>query len=137
MSKEAKSVFARSLSVCRQMKNNFFLALFFLIFLSISCASADKLQNQDQEQSEVQTGSEPAPVELKEKKSLADEIIVRDIYSKEEPLFQRELSMKPAGLPQAKMFSLPDHMRLPLTRKSLKSRMRVPLIIRWEIWYIT
>ena len=77
-------MFARSLSVCRQMKNNFFLALFFLIFLSISCASADKLQNQDQEQSEVQTGSEPAPVELKEKKSLADEIIVRDIYSKEE-----------------------------------------------------
>ena len=84
MSKVAKSVFARSLSVCRQMKNNFFRALLFLIFLSISCASADKLQNQDQEHSEVQTGSEPAPVELKKKKSLADEIIVRDIYSKEE-----------------------------------------------------
>ena len=66
------------------MKNNFFLALLFLIFLSISCASADKLQNQDQEHSEVQTGSEPVPVELKKKKSLADEIIVRDIYSKEE-----------------------------------------------------
>ena len=77
-------MFARSLSVCRQMKNNFFRALLFLIFLSISCASADKLQNQDQEHSEVQTGSEPAPVELKKKKSLADEIIVRDIYSKEE-----------------------------------------------------
>ena len=66
------------------MKSNFFLVFLSFIFLTVSCATADKVQNQNNEQPEEQTESEPQPVELKKKKSLADEIIVRDIYSKEE-----------------------------------------------------
>ena len=66
------------------MKNNFFLVFLSLVFLSVSCATAEKVQNQNNEQPEVQTESGPQPVELKKKKSLADDIIVRDIYSKEE-----------------------------------------------------
>ena len=64
------------------MKTKFFFILFFLVFLSFSCATADKVQND--EQPELQTESKPEPVELKKKKSLADDIIVRDIYTKEE-----------------------------------------------------
>ena len=64
------------------MKSKFFRIFLSIVFLSVSCATADKVQTQ--EQPEVQTEPEPAPVELKKKKSLADEIIVRDIYSKEE-----------------------------------------------------
>ena len=64
------------------MKNNFFLIFLSLVFLSVSCATSDKVQSH--EQSEVQAESEPQPVEIKKKKSLADDIIVRDIYSKEE-----------------------------------------------------
>jgi hypothetical protein len=63
-------------------KNNFFIILTILVFSLISCASADKVQNQ--EQSETQTEPEPQPVELKKKRSLAEDIIVRDIYTKEE-----------------------------------------------------
>ena len=64
------------------MKINFFPFLFFLVFSLLSCATADKVQNQ--EHLEEQAGSEPAPIELKKKKSLAEDIIVRDIYTKEE-----------------------------------------------------
>ncbi len=66
------------------MKIKFFPFLFLLVFLPVSCASTDKVQDQNQTQPEEQAGSEPQPVELKKKKSLADDIIVRDIYSKEE-----------------------------------------------------
>ena len=66
------------------MKSNFFLVFLSFIFLTVSCATADKVQNQNNEQPEEQTESEPQPVELKKKKSIADDIIVRDIYSKEE-----------------------------------------------------
>ena len=63
-------------------KISFFLVLISIFFCFISCASAGKIQNE--EESETQTLSEPEPVELKKKKSIADDIIVRDIYSKEE-----------------------------------------------------
>jgi len=59
-----------------------FFVLISIFFCFIACASAGKIQNQ--EKSETQALSEPEPVELKKKKSLADDIIVRDIYSKEE-----------------------------------------------------
>ena len=64
------------------MKNNFFPVFLFLVFLSVSCASAGEVRNQEEPQ--VQASSEPAPVELKKKKSIAEDIIVRDIYTKEE-----------------------------------------------------
>ena len=65
------------------MKINFPFLLFFLAFSLISCASAGTVQNQEPPEKQ-QKEQNPAPVELKKKKSLADDIIVRDIYSKEE-----------------------------------------------------
>lgn len=64
------------------MKIKSLFAIFFILFSFISCATADKVQNQ--EESETQAEQPPKPLELKKKKSLADWIIVRDIYSKEE-----------------------------------------------------
>ncbi|MBO4699403.1 hypothetical protein J5690_07335 [bacterium] len=66
------------------MKIKLFFFLFFLVFSFLSCATAGKVQDRNQEQAERQPESEPQPVELKKKKSLADDIIVRDIYNKEE-----------------------------------------------------
>lgn len=65
------------------MKNKFFLVLFFLVFFLFSCASAEKVKN-DEPESEDQVEKEPEPLVLKKKKSIAKDIIVRDIYSKEE-----------------------------------------------------
>ena len=65
------------------MKTKFFLVLFFLVFSVFSCASAEKARNQES-QPETPLEKEPEPVELKKKKPLTDDIIVRDIYSKEE-----------------------------------------------------
>ena len=78
----AKSVFVRNLNVCQLMKINSVFVLFFLIFSFFSCATTEKVRN-DEDQ-DVQTEESPKPVELKKKRSLADEVIVRDIYTKEE-----------------------------------------------------
>ena len=64
------------------MKINSFFIIFFVVLSLFSCASADKVQNEVEVETAV--GPEPTPVELKKKKSLAEDIIVRDIYSKEE-----------------------------------------------------
>ena len=64
------------------MKIKSFFVIFFILFSIFSCATAGKVQNQ--EEPETQAEQAPKPLELKKKKSLADEIIVRDIYSKEE-----------------------------------------------------
>ncbi len=64
------------------MKIKSVLAIFSVISLLFSCATAEKVQNQ--EQPETQAEPEVKPLELKKKKSLAEDIIVRDIYSKEE-----------------------------------------------------
>ena len=66
------------------MKSNLFPVFLFVVFLAVSCVVTGRVQDQNQEQPEVQAESEPQPVELKKKKSLADDIIVRDIYTKEE-----------------------------------------------------
>ena len=65
------------------MKTKFFLVLFFLVFSVFSCASDEKARNQES-QPETPLEKEPEPVELKKKKPITDDIIVRDIYSKEE-----------------------------------------------------
>ena len=63
------------------MKNSFL-----LIFLSffIACATLENGGGLKQNDSVVVEKYEPKPVEIKEKKSLAEDIIVRDIYTKEE-----------------------------------------------------
>ena len=66
------------------MKIKFISFLFFIVFCLLSCATTGEVQNQNQEQSDNKFESEPQPVELKKKKSPADDIIVRDIYTKEE-----------------------------------------------------
>ena len=57
-------------------------ALFFIVLILFSCATAEKVQNNEQSESQAEAG--PKPVELKKKKSLVEDIIVRDIYSNEE-----------------------------------------------------
>ena len=64
------------------MKISFILTAFFITFFLFSCATTEKVQSQ--EQPETQAEPEVKPLELKKKKSLAEEIIVRDIYSNEE-----------------------------------------------------
>lgn len=64
------------------MKINSFFIIFFIVLSVFSCASADKVQNGGEPEAAVETG--PKPVELKKKRSFADEMIVRDIYTKEE-----------------------------------------------------
>ena len=64
------------------MKTKSVLALFSIILILFSCATAEKVQNNEDTGSQVEAG--PKPVELKKKRSLAEDIIVRDIYSKEE-----------------------------------------------------
>ncbi len=59
-----------------------FVIIFFLVFSFFSCATTEKVQSQ--EQPETQAEPEVKPLELKKKKSVADEIIVRDIYSNDE-----------------------------------------------------
>ncbi|MBP5406889.1 hypothetical protein J6Z19_07050 [bacterium] len=66
------------------MKSKFFSVLFFLVFSVFSCASADKVQNPEQSEVQKEQAGEPVPLELKKKKSVAEDIIVRDIYSNEE-----------------------------------------------------
>lgn len=64
------------------MKTKSVLALFSIILILFSCATAEKVQNNEETGSQAEAG--PKPVELKKKRSLAEDIIVRDIYSKEE-----------------------------------------------------
>lgn len=64
------------------MKTKSVFFIFFLVFFIFSCATTEKAQSH--EQPETQAEPEVKPLELKKKKSLAEEIIVRDIYSKEE-----------------------------------------------------
>ena len=67
------------------MSNIRILLIIFCFLTSFSsCSSVDTKQKNDTES--VQTISEtvPKPVELKKKKSIAEDIIVRDIYSNEE-----------------------------------------------------
>ena len=66
----------------RLMKIKCFFVIFFVLFLIFSCATAEKVR--DDERSETQVEAGPKPVELKKKRSLAEDIVVRDIYSKEE-----------------------------------------------------
>ena len=63
-----------------KIKSVFF--IFFLVFFLFSCATTEKAQTY--EQPETQAEPDVKPLELKKKKYLAEEIIVRDIYSKEE-----------------------------------------------------
>lgn len=64
------------------MKTKSVLALFSIILILFSCATAEKVRDNEETGSQVEAG--PKPVELKKKRSLAEDIIVRDIYSKEE-----------------------------------------------------
>ena len=64
------------------MKIKSFFAIFFIIFSLFSCGTTDTVR--DQKQSENMTDPAPKPLELKKKKSITDEIILRDIYTKEE-----------------------------------------------------
>ena len=64
------------------MKTKSVIALFSIIFILFSCATAEKVRDNEETGSQAEAG--PKPVELKKKRSLAEDIIVRDIYSKEE-----------------------------------------------------
>lgn len=58
--------------------------IFFVFFTFPACSSVETKEENDSKPLQTVTESEPKPVELKKKKSVAEDIIVRDIYSKEE-----------------------------------------------------
>ena len=71
---------------------NKYLILYFLFcvfFNAAACSSVETKKEDDPKPPQTVDENEPKPLELKKKKSIADDIIVRDIYSNEEYTLSR------------------------------------------------
>ena len=67
------------------MNKKFIVFIIFSLFANFSaCSSVETKKETDPKPPQTLTENEPKPLELKKKKSIADDIIVRDIYSNEE-----------------------------------------------------